>query len=289
MDQYGDHDDYVKELPNGERVIISHELTANRISLIYYLFVNLGALLAIPTSYAAKFVGFWLAFLIPGIFYLMLPILLIVSKPYTKIGKPQGSELDRVFKIVAIALKRNKGQFWKKDFFQSAKPSRLEAAGIKSFRNKPISWNDRLVDDVQRTLKACVMFLWFPIWYLNDGGMGNISNTLTGIMTKGSGATNDVIGYFNPITLMIFVPLLTYVIYPALVRFNAMPGRITRITIGFTLAWLSGLYGAVLQWRAYETHPCGYWASTMSRCPQDSGKFTRCSLRSLNYPRKCGI
>ena len=95
------------ELPF-ERVIISHELTSNRISLIYYLFVNLGALLAIPTSYIAKYVGFWLAFLVPGLVYLMLPLLLFASKPYTKIGKPQGSELDAVFKIIAISFKIRK-------------------------------------------------------------------------------------------------------------------------------------------------------------------------------------
>jgi dipeptide/tripeptide permease len=182
--------------------------------------------------------------------------------------KPNGSELDDFFKIIGISLANNRSRLFRKGFFEGAKPSNLAARGITHFRGKPISWTDKLVEDVRRTLNACAMFLWFPIWYLNDGGIGIIANIQAGAMTKGKAATNDVLGNFNPLTIIFFIPLLTYVIYPNLERLHMMPGRITKITFGFTLAWISSVIGAILQWKVYTTHPCGYRATSKSCDPE---------------------
>jgi len=264
LDQYEEHEDYIQITRNGERVIVSHEVTTSRISGLFFAFVNIGALLGIGTSYAAKLVGFWLAFLIPGIIYFLLPVLLMVTKNKTKRAKPKGSEIDDFFKVIGMSLAMNKGKLFRKGFFEAAKPSNLAARGITQFRGKPISWTDKFVEDVRRTLDACGMFLWFPIWFLNDGGIGTLASSQAGGMTKGKGGTNDVLGNFNPLTIIFFIPLLTYIIYPTLERFHMMPGRITRITFGFTLAWISSVIGAILQWKVYTTHPCGYFAT---KCP----------------------
>lgn len=60
---------------------------------------------------------------------------------------------------------------------------------------------------------------------------------------------------------MIFVPLLSHVIYPALQKARMMPGRVTRITFGFTLASISSVIGALLQYHIYKTSPCGWHAT----------------------------
>lgn len=62
--------------------------------------------------------------------------------------------------------------------------------------------------------------------------------------------------------IIVFIPFLSYVVYPTLARYNVKFGRITRITFGFTLAWISGIIGAIVQWKIYRTSPCGYYAST---------------------------
>lgn len=79
------------------------------------------------------------------------------------------------------------------------------------------------------------------------------------------GAPNDLLSNFNPLTIIIFVPLLTHVIYPLLERFHMMPGRITRITFGFTLAWISSVIGAIIQWYIYKTSPCGHFATDCTK------------------------
>ncbi|KAF2669276.1 PTR2-domain-containing protein [Microthyrium microscopicum] len=285
LDQYETHEDYVSTLKSGERVIISSELTMNRIALMFYCFVNVGAFVGLATAYAEKFVGFWLAFLIPGVIYFMLPLVLIFAKKHTKLTQPDASELDNFFKVVGIALKHNKGKFWGKAGLDVAKPTNLAAMGITTYRKKPITWDDKFVDDVKRTVRACVMFLWFPVWYLNDGG--NVANSQGATMTKGSAASNDVIQNFNPLTLIWFVPLLTYVIYPNLERWNLMPGRISRITFGFTLAWISSVVAAILQWQVYQTNPCGYYVTTCKKGVSTISVWAQAPIYILGAMSEC--
>lgn len=83
------------------------------------------------------------------------------------------------------------------------------------------------------------------------------------------GVPNDLIGNFNSLTIIIFIPILSYVIYPTLQHFGIMPGRITRITFGFTLAWISSIAGAITQVYVYRTSPCG-WKATSDSCKEVS-------------------
>ncbi|RJE18444.1 peptide transporter [Aspergillus sclerotialis] len=75
------------------------------------------------------------------------------------------------------------------------------------------------------------------------------------------GAPNDLISNFNPLTIIIASPVLSYVVYPLLRRYRIPFGPIKRITFGFVLAAISSVLGAILQWRVYETSPCGYYAT----------------------------
>jgi proton-dependent oligopeptide transporter, POT family len=56
----------MKVLKSGEKVIVDPEMTIQRISLWFYWSVNMGAFFGVPTTYAARLVGYWLAFLLPG-------------------------------------------------------------------------------------------------------------------------------------------------------------------------------------------------------------------------------
>lgn len=194
------------------------------------------------------------AFLLPGIVYFLLPLVLALSYKKTIRHPPQGSELTNVFRIIKLAIARNKGRLWGKGFWNAAKPSVLEQSGIA------VEWDDKFVEDVRRTISACTMFLWFPFWYLNDGGIGSVLSSQGSTMTT-KGAPNDLLNNFNPLTIIVFIPFLTYVFYPGLRRLGINFPRINRITFGFTLAWISGVIGAIVQWRIYETSPCGYYAT----------------------------
>ena len=228
--------------------------------LIFYGLVNVGAFFAIATTYAEKYVGYWLAFLLPGILYFLLPILLIIFYKETVKLPPSKGAYDKAFAIIWIAIKKNGWRVGRKGFWDPARPSVMRANGITEWRGQPIPWDDGLVDDVHRTFSACQIFLYFIVYNLNDGGIGSVASSQGSTMTT-NGAPNDLLNNFNPLTIVVAIPFLSYVVYPTLHRYKIKFGRITRITFGFTLAWISGIISAIIQWRIYKTSPCGYAAT----------------------------
>ncbi|KAL1971303.1 hypothetical protein VTN77DRAFT_255 [Rasamsonia byssochlamydoides] len=258
LDQHRHQKQYTKVLKSGEKVIVDPEVTVQRTMLIFYAMVNVGAFYAVATAWCERLVGYWLAYLLAGIIYFLLPIVLFAIYKRTKRYPPTGSELTKAIKIIFTALRRNHFRFWRKNFWDAAKPSVLAAQGVT---NIGVDWDDKLVDDVRRTVSASAIFLYFPVWNLNDGGIGSVSTNQAASMTT-AGAPNDLLSNFNPLTIIVTVPLLSHVIYPWLNRHKIKFGRISRITFGFILATISGVIGAIVQWRVYKTSPCGYYAST---------------------------
>ncbi|KAJ5520796.1 hypothetical protein N7463_001249 [Penicillium fimorum] len=236
LDQHKSQTPYVKKLKSGETVIVDPETTNTRTMLLFYMFVNIGAFFMLATTYAEKYVGFWLAYLLPGIIYFLLPLLLLGVYRRTKKQPPSGNrELAEAFKIGWTALVQSKFQFWRKDFWDSAKPASLRRKGIE------VSWTDISVLKVAKTVEACDIFWFFPIYNLNDGGIGSVS-TNQGASMVTNGAPNDVLNNFNPLTLIVAIPILTFVIYPFLERRD--------------------IAGALVQWKVYQLSPCGSHAST---------------------------
>lgn len=186
IDQYAHQREYTKVLKSGEKVLVDPEATVQRVVLWFYGFINIGAFFAIATTYAEKRIGYWLAYLLPGIVYLALPVILLGL--YNKIVKkpPVGSELTYVFKIIFTAVKRNKGNVFAQNFWDQARPSHLSQEGIS------VPWNDKLVKDVGRTLSACMVFLYFPIYFINDGGIASVLTSQGSTLTT-KGAPNDLL------------------------------------------------------------------------------------------------
>ncbi|KAJ6064653.1 hypothetical protein N7499_013333 [Penicillium canescens] len=256
LDQNPHKKAYTKTLKSGEKVIVDPEATTNRIMLLFYGFVNVGAFFMLATTYSEKYVGFWLSFLLAGLIYLLLPILLLVMYKRTYKRPPAGSsEVSQAFKIIGTALRQSNFQFWREGFWDKATSSSLQKKGIT------VSWTDKAVKDVSRTVAACDIFWFYPIWNLNDGGIGSVS-TNQGASMVTNGAPNDVLSNFNALTIIFVIPILTFIIYPTLRRYKINFGPISRITFGFCLATLAGLAGALVQWRVYALSPCGNQAST---------------------------
>lgn len=255
LDQYTHQREYVKTLPSGERVLVDPETTIQRIMVIYYGFINIGAFFALASTYAEKYVGYWLAFLLPTIMYTLVVVVFVgVRKKIIK-KPPMGSELNDFFRITAICCKENKFMVWKKGFWDAAKPAVLAEKG------KTVQWSNKLVTDVGRTWAACQIFLYIPLYQLNDGGIGAAPSNLAGSMTLNN-APNDLLSNFNSLTIIICTPIFAYGIYPLLARLGIRFGSIKRMTVGMFIAAVSGVCGGLVQLYVYRTSPCGYNAST---------------------------
>ena len=66
LDQYTRQREFTKTLRSGEKVLVDPETTIQRMMLIFYGLINVGAFFALATTYSEKYVGHWLAFLLPG-------------------------------------------------------------------------------------------------------------------------------------------------------------------------------------------------------------------------------
>lgn len=162
--------------------------------------------------------------------------------------KPVGSDLSRFAKITIAALKKSKGNIFSKDLWHNVKPSTLAEQG------EVVSYSEKDVSDVARTWEAVQIFLYIPIWNINDGGVGNTQSNQAAAMTS-NGAPNDLLNNFNPLTIIVASPLIAQFIYPYLQRKGIKFGRIDRMIFGFCLATASGVIGAIIQYRVYETSP----------------------------------
>lgn len=200
------------------------------------MFVNIGALIGqIGMTYAEKYVGFWLAYLLPTCVYLCCPaVLLFCRNRYTRYP-PEGSVLGKATKIFIFAQKGrwsiNPYRTWKNmhdgTFWDSVKPSNIEP----SRRPQWMTFDDAWVDEVRRGFAACAVFCWYPLWWLTYNQLNNnlISQAAT---MKLNGIPNDVVSNLDPFALIIFIPICDLFIYPALRKAKIKFSPIKKITAG---------------------------------------------------------
>ncbi|CCE41872.1 uncharacterized protein CPAR2_804220 [Candida parapsilosis] len=268
LDQYPESGNRVKVLKSGEKVLIDREKTLESITLVFYWSINIGAFFQLATSYCARRVGFWLAFFVPLVLYLVMPIAFWWVKPKLVFEKPSGSILGVVLKILIVSFSGNfikrvfDGTFW-----EYAKPSVMRARGRENFKKgSPINWTDQHVLDVKQTLDACKLFVYFIFYNLADNGLSSVTTSLAGAMDL-NGVPNDLFNNFNPLSIIVVIPILDYIVYPLLRRYRVNFRPIHRVFLGFVIAASAQVAGAVLQHRVYETSPCG---NHSTNCPEPS-------------------
>lgn len=288
-------------LKSGERVIEDPEHSTERVMLWFYLLINIGAFMSTATSYSARGVGWWLAFLLPLLLYIPLPFMLMWLKPRLVLHKPGGSDLPNCFRVIGHCMAGG-GIFriGRAGWWDAAKPSVIAAKGLKP----ETRYNDEFVEDVKRTCQATGMFCFFPVQYWNDNGIGSSGNFLT-TMLRGNGVPNDVISNFNSLSIIVLGPclnvsisstllqvefaniILQYGLYPALRKARIHYGPVARITTGFAISTLAGIGYTLLCWKAYQTNPCGNYGSTDPRCV-DEGLVSPISLWWAAIPYALG-
>ncbi|CDO75854.1 hypothetical protein BN946_scf184833.g5 [Trametes cinnabarina] len=256
----------------GERVIVDPMLTTSRIYLYFYLFVNVGSLIGqISMAYSEKYVGFWLAYTLPTVVFLLAPIVLYIGRNRYVRSPPQGSVLGQAVRIWRFAAKGrwswNPVRTWRNlnspDFWESVKPSRFTVENRPSW----MTFDDQWVDEVKRGFKACSVFMWFPIYWLTYNQLNNNLTSQAATMVT-NGVPNDVLSNLDPFALIIFIPIVDQFIYPGLRRLGINFSPLKRITLGFFTGAAAMVWSAVVQHYIYKRNPCGYKVST---CKDSAG------------------
>lgn len=66
---------------------------------------------------------------------------------------------------------------------------------------------------------------------------------------------------FNSLSIIVATPILTYGLYPFLDRIGYPLKPMWRMSIGFLLGAVGCIMAAIIQWRVYQTSPCGHFAT----------------------------
>ncbi|KAJ8082342.1 hypothetical protein PM082_008197 [Marasmius tenuissimus] len=258
---------FIRTEKSGERVIVDPAMTIARVYMYFYWFINFGALIGqIGMVYAEKYVGFWLAFTLPTVVFLICPFVLWFGRNRYVRSPPTGSVLSKALRLWKLAAKgrwsANPVATYKRlradDFWDSVKPSKLEREGRKPAW---MTFDDQWVDEVNRGFKACAVFAWFPVFWLCYNQINNNLISQAATMSL-HGFPNDVLSNIDSFILIIFIPIFDLVFYPFLARIGIKWTSLKKITAGFYTGSAAMIWAAVIQAYIYKTNPCGSSVAT---------------------------
>ncbi|WVR06638.1 hypothetical protein IAU60_003670 [Kwoniella sp. DSM 27419] len=246
-EQYTPAEDYVYTTDSGEKVVVDREATIQKIMSAYYGSINIGAFVAISSSFAEKYVGFWLAFLIPGVIFLAMPFLLRIVQPHLVTAPPPSSS--------ALV-----------DAYEQAK-TLIPTAGVSAKLEDGTDSSQAGGSEMKGVIQALKLFSLFVVYNIADGGLNTLVTSLAGCMTT-NGVPNDFLSHANPLVIVISIPLLNRYVYPYLSSKQIQFGPVKRVLWGFLLAAAGMVWSALVQYAVYKTSPCGYSATT---CDEGTG------------------
>ncbi|KAJ1962384.1 peptide transporter ptr2 [Dipsacomyces acuminosporus] len=258
-DQYQRHRPFVRKLKNGKEVLVDRSATIQSIFNWFYWAINVGSLSSIATTELEHNVDFWPAYLLPTLMFIIcIGVFWAGRNKYVR-RPPTGSILIKAVSCFSTGFKESRkakkeGRVLTND--DSERISWLEYAKPTNMVRVPASlaWDDRFVDELRGTLKACKVFLFYPIYWLCYGQMTNNLVGQAGEMNTGS-VPNDIMQNIDPIFLIIFIPIFDKIFYPAMRRCGMEIGPVLRISIGFLFAAIAMAYAAIVQHLVYSSGP----------------------------------
>ncbi|EIT79971.1 hypothetical protein AO1008_00572 [Aspergillus oryzae 100-8] len=221
-DQYDETEFRIQTRKKGEKVVTSRELTITYIYNVFYCAINVVGFVADATPLLERYVGFWLAYLIPCC---LMWLALIPVVAALRCGISGGFRMD------------------------AAKPH------VHLQHGRVVPWTDSFVEDIKRSLLTCQVLLLFPIhWLCYNQTFNNLISQAGQMVTYG--IPNDMMKIAGAISGIIVAPIIQKGFYPCLTRRKVAFGPIARMTVGFIVLTLSMVYTTVVQKLIYQTGPC---------------------------------
>ncbi|KAL1897739.1 hypothetical protein Cpir12675_002238 [Ceratocystis pirilliformis] len=243
------------EVRDGKRVIVDPAITNSRIFLYFYFAINIGAVSGqISMVWVEKYVGFWLAFLLPTALFLTCPVVLWSQKKNYILAPPTGSVFSKFVKMMVYVMRKSESML--KPSWDLVRPSKVDIASRPTW----MTYDDAWVDEVRRGLIACKVFLFLPVFQLAYDQMTGNLTTQAGTMEL-HGVPNDIIQNLNPISIVVMIPIFDHLLYPGLRKLGIQFTPIKRMATGFIFASASMVGAAVMQHYIYLKSPCGKYAN----------------------------
>lgn len=204
-------------------------------------------------------VSFWAAYLLPTcMFAVAILVFISGSKSYYK-PEPTESIILQAWNLIRFANKQAKLPENKearkncKDVLDFAKRNNdMNAVSFWSPEDHAAAkWNDTFVDELKQAVMACKIFVPLSIYWVCYNQLSNNLLSQAAVMARPAGLPNDIMNNFDPIALIIFIPITDRFVFPALRKMNIPFPSQKRITLGFFLGAFSMVYAAIVQHYIY--------------------------------------
>lgn len=97
-----------------------------------------------------------------------------------------------------------------------------------------------------------------------------MNNLVSQASTMNLGSTpNDIVAKLNPIFIVIVIPIMDFIVYPALRKAGVVLSPIKKITAGFFLSSFAMVSACVTQYYIYKMSPCGNRINELSSATVD--------------------
>jgi len=219
----------------GDQLKASEEDKLQKFFSIFYFSINAGSLIATyltPIIRSTECMGestcFPVAFGIPALFMVIAIVFFVVASPWYNKVKPKGNPITMVLGIIFRSIHSviTSGVNTGTHFFDRAK-AHYEAVEI---------------DDTKQLMRVLAIFIPFPFfWALfeQQGSMWIIQAKGMDGRLGGMTLLPDQMQVFNPVLVMIMIPVFEIAIYPALRACKVPTTPLARMIGGMTLVALS--------------------------------------------------
>src|SRR6266536_3837613 len=203
----------------------------------------------VPTAYTEKYVGWWLAFLLPLLLYLPLPVLLWYLHKRLILYPPGGSDLTNVIRVLGVCFKRGGLQKFGRKAFSTllVPPSSPNRTTQLRYRGTINSSTTSAVPSRPVVSSASSQF--------------KTSTAIVSVVLR-TRVPNNVIRNFNSLSIIVRAPILNYGLYPLPRRRGIHFGAIAHITFGILLAAYGGAGYTMLNYYAYKDGHCGKYGGS---------------------------
>ncbi|XP_018571394.1 peptide transporter family 1 isoform X2 [Anoplophora glabripennis] len=232
-------------------VLPQQELQLSRFFSLFYFAINAGSLIStFLTPILRNNVHcfdqescFPLAFAVPGALMIISIVIFGLGKPLYKIKKPEGNLIVQVTKCISHAISQKCKSSEKKEHWLDHAEPRFGA---------------KMVNDIKATLKVLIIYIPLPIfWALYDQqGSGW---TFQAVRMDGNigfyTILPDQMQVINPLLILAFIPLFSYVVYPVFAKCNFLKTPLQRMACGGFLAAVAFCVSALISIALEATYP----------------------------------
>ncbi|KAJ5440549.1 Proton-dependent oligopeptide transporter family [Penicillium cf. griseofulvum] len=242
-DQYDEAEFRIKTQKNEQKVVTSRELTITYIYNVFYWTINVVGFVADATPLLERYVGFWLAYLIPCCAMWLALIPMLFGRKYFIRESPTSNIMPQVCAALRCGIT---GGFR----MDAAKPD----AQLHQ-HNRQVPWTDSFIEEIKRSLLTCRVLILFPIHWLCYNQIFNNLISQAGQMVT-YGIPNDMMKIAGAISGIVLAPIIQKGLYPFLTKRRVSFGPVARMTVGFFFLTLSMVYTTLVQRLIYQAGPC---------------------------------